>query len=450
MKKWLTALAIMAFSLTQSAEASQFKTEHWETAKGTRVVFYKAMDVPMLYVNVAFAAGSAYDGDHPGISALTAQLLDQGNGNLNSSQLAEKLADVGAQYNHETSRDMSVLQLKTLSEREALDQAVDALSLIINKPAFKQDAFNRQKNQQLIAIAKDQESPDEVANIVFFNKLYKNHPYAHAINGNTTNVRALTVNQVRDFHTRYYVASNAVIVLVGAIDSDKAHQIAEQLTQGLTKGEAAPAIPKASRDGTREEVVVPYPSSQTTLRLGQIGISHSDPDYFPLMVGNYILGGGSLVSRLSQEVREKRGLTYGINSQFIPMPGEGPFIISLSTKNNQTTAALQLTEETLASYLSTGPTEDELMAAKQYMVGSYPLSLASNGNIASVLLRTSFYHLPEDYLDTYIARIENVSLEDIKKAFDSHIQQNSMLLVSVGAEPRSSKTDNNIKKNKAA
>jgi len=445
MKKFLALMAIMTFSL---AQASSFKTERWQTSKGARVVFYKAMDVPMLYVNVAFAAGSAYDGNQFGISALTAELLDQGNGNLNSSQIAEKLADVGAQYNNETSRDMAVLQLKTLTEQDALTQAVDALSLIINKPTFRQDAFNRQKNQQLIAIAKDQESPDEVANIVFFNKLYQNHPYAHAINGNTASVRALTVKQIRDFYSRYYVGNNAVIVLVGAIDSEKAHQIAEQLTQGLPKGEAAAAIPKAPRERRREDVMVAYPSSQNSLRLGQIGISHADPDYFPLMVGNYILGGGSLVSRLSQEVREKRGLTYGISSQFIPMPGDGPFIISLSTKNNQTTTALQLTEETLASFLATGPTGDELMAAKQYMVGSYPLSLASNGNIAGILLRTTFYHLPEDYLDTYIARVENVSLADIKKAFDSHIQQDSMLLVSVGAEPPSANKDGKPNTNK--
>ncbi|MGQ3892103.1 M16 family metallopeptidase [Legionella sp. CNM-4043-24] len=450
MKKWLITLAVLAFSIHHGACAAQFKTERWQTAKGARVVFYKAMDVPMLYINVAFAAGSAYDGNTFGISALTAQLLNQGSGSLNSSQMAEKLADVGAQYNSETSRDMTVLQLKTLTKPDALNQAVDTLSMIINKPAFRQDAFNRQKNQQLIAISREQESPDSVANIVFFNKLYQNHPYAHAINGNANSVRALTIRQVRDFHKRYYAGSNAVIVLAGAIDSDKAHQIAEQLTQGMEKGEPAAAIPKANRQRSREDVIVPYPSSQNSLRLGQIGISHDDPEYFPLMVGNYILGGGSMTSRLSQEVREKRGLTYGISSQFIPMPGDGPFIISLSTKNSQTSTALQVTEETLAGFLASGPSEEELMAAKQYMVGSYPLSLASNGDIASILLRTSFYNLPEDYLDTYIARVENVSVADIKKAFDSHIQQNDMLLVSVGAEPSAAKGGEKPKSDKSA
>jgi zinc protease len=421
-------------TLFQTSQASQIKTESWETSKGTRVVFYKAMDVPMLYVNVAFAAGSAYDGERFGLSALTSDLLDQGNGKLNASQVAEQFADVGSQYNNEVSRDMASLQLKTLTEERALNQSMETLALIINKPQFKQEAFNRQKNQQLMAISKSQDSPEDVANIVFFNKLYQSHPYAHSINGNASTVKDLNVKHVRDFYRRYFVASNAVIVLVGAIDSEKAHKLAEQLTQDLPKGEPAPAIPKATSLNTNPNVSVPYPSSQTMLRLGQTGIGSNDPDFFPLMVGNYILGGGSLTSRLAQEVREKNGLTYGVSSQFIPMPGTGPFFISLSTKNSQAGTALKLTEDTLKTFLAKGPTEEELMAAKQYLVGSFPLSMASNGNIASILLHMAFYRLPEDYLDTYLARVEAVSLEDIKKAFDKHVQPNNLLLVTVGTD----------------
>lgn len=440
MKRCLTALAITAVFLIHNANAGQFKTERWQTDKGARVVFYKAMDVPMLYVNVAFAAGSARDGSQFGLSTLTTDLLDQGNGNLNASQVAEKLADVGAQFGATSSRDMIALQLKTLTENDALNQAIDTMSLIINKPTFRTDAFNRQKNQQLQDIARTLDSPDNVANIVFFNKLYGDHPYAHSVTGNANSVRALTARQVREFHSRYFVASNAVIVLVGAIDSDKAHQIADKLVQDLPKGEPAETIATATPKTAREDVMVPFHTSQTTLRLGQIGINHANPDYFPLMVGNYILGGGALVSRLSHEVREKRGLTYDISSQFLPMPGDGPFIISLSTKNNQVTTALQVTEETLATFLANGPDEDELIAARQYMVGSYPLSLASNAGIANILLRTEFYHLPEDFLDTYIARIENVSLADIKSAFDKLIHQNTFLLVAVGTEPVTART----------
>jgi len=432
MKTWLTLIAATAFSFSYQAQANSFKTEHWQTTNGAQVVFYQAMEVPMLDINVAFAAGSAYDGKQFGLSALTTELLNQGNGNLDANQIADKLADTGAQYEGETSRDMIMLHLKTLSSEQALAQAIEALSLIINKPTFQYDAFTREKNQQLVTITQQQESPDEVANMAFFNKLYNTHPYAHAINGTQESVKNITLTQVRDFYKRYFVGDNMYIVIVGAVNSDKAHQLAEQLTQNMPKGQAAPSIVKAVPLSAAEKVAISYPSSQTMLRLGQVGIDHAVPDYFPLVVGNYVLGGGTLVSRLAYEVREKRGLTYGVVSQFMPMPGDGPFLISLSTKNSEANNALQVTEETLKGFLLNGPNEEELTAAKQYMTGSFPLSLASNSSIANMLLRIAFYHLPDDYLDTYTARIEAVTTEEIKQAFDTHIQLDKMLLVTVG------------------
>jgi zinc protease len=150
------------------------------------------------------------------------------------------------------------------------------------------------------------------------------------------------------------------------------------------------------------------------------------------MVGNYILGGGAMVSRLSNEIREKRGLSYNVNSELMPLPAEGPFVISLSTKTSQREKALEITEKTLADFVNDGPTEKELTAAKQYLSGSFSLSLASNSSIATMLLRLSFYNLPDNYLDTYIAHIENVSTEDIKNAFSALIKPEQLLEVTVG------------------
>lgn len=220
--------------------------------------------------------------------------------------------------------------------------------------------------------------------------------------------------------------------MVGAIDEKKAHELADELLQQLPKGQAAPEVPIAPQLTTSEKKDIDFPSSQTVIRLGQIGINHHSPDYFPLTVGNYILGGGALVSRLANEVREKRGLTYGVSSQFIPMPGNGPFLISLATQNKQATTALKLTEDTLAKFMAEGPEEAELIAAKQYLTGSFPLSLASNSSIASMLLRLVFYRLPDNYLDTYIDKINAVSASQIKEAFQKQVHLNKMLVVSVG------------------
>lgn len=422
----------LIFALQPLARANDFATEIWYTGNGAKVVFYPAKEVPMLDIRIAFGAGSAYDGQLYGLSALTMRCLDQGSATISAQQIAERLANVGAQYESESSRDMAVVHLKTLSEDKALASAVENFSLIINQPNFSNDTINRERNQQLVAINEVEESPDDVANQQFFTKLYQNHPYAHPINGAINSVRKINSAQVRAFYKRYFVGKNTLIVLVGAISSEQAHAIAEQVVGHLPSGDVAPAIPKALPLNEAIEDKINFPSTQTFIKIGQLGIEHSDPNFFPLMVGNYILGGGVLVSRLSNEVREKEGLTYSISSQFLPMPGIGPFLISLSTRNKETSRALQLTRETLASFLRNGPSSEELDAAKQYLIGSFPLTLASNSNIAGVLLRMHFYQLPPDYLATYRENINKVTVANIKKAFNATVSPEKMLTVQVG------------------
>lgn len=428
--KWMQLVALVL--LMNQAMATTFHTQSWQTKNGVRVVFYPAMEVPMLDISIAFAAGSAFDGEDFGLSALTTQLLNQGNGGFDASKIAEKIESTGGQFSAESSRDMVALNLRSLTRADALKEATDAFSLIINHPDFPENVFSREKNQQLMAIKQALESPDEVANQTFFKALYNNHPYAHPINGDTDHVSALTLRQVQDFYHRYFVGKNAVLVLVGAINTDTAHKLAETLTADLPPGQLPTPIPNASPLTKSESLNIPFPSSQTMIRLGQLGITHQDPHYFDLLVGNYILGGGALVSDLAIELREKRGLTYGVYSQFSPMPGIGPFIINFSTRNNKASEASQLTRDILLSFIKNGPTDKQVQAAKQYLTGGFPLSLASNRSIADILLRIAFYHLPEDYLNTYLQHVNAVSAQDIKSAFQAKILPNSLLEVAVG------------------
>lgn len=432
MKKLVLALTTLILLFTQSFAAKPFATQHWQTKNGAHVIFYQALEVPMLDISVAFAAGSAYDGDAFGLSALTTHLIDQGNNSLDANTVAEQLADTGAQFEAANNRDMIILNLKTLTKADSLKKATETFTAIINHPDFPESAFNREKAQLLMAIAQTQESPDEVAEQTFFQALYNKHPYAHPIIGTRDHVSVLTSEQVRHFYQQFFVGNNATIVMVGAIDQTLARQLSEQITQDLPKGLTADGIPKALATTEEMYIEVPFPSSQTVLRLGQVGINHHDPHYFPLQVGNYILGGDALASRLADELREKRGLTYGVSSQFAPMPGLGPFVISFSTKNSQSLSAIDITRKTLSSFLQTGPTEQELVAAKQYLTGSFPLSLASNRSIANMLLKKAFYHLPEDYLDTYVAHINAVTVSEIKEAFNQLIKPDKFLQVTVG------------------
>lgn len=420
------------FIISNTVISATFETEQWQTKNGVRVVFYPAKEVPMLDMSIAFAAGSAYDGEAFGLSSLTTQLLNQGNKGLDASAIAEMLEQTGAQFNASNTQDMVALSLRTLTRPEALKEAINAFALIINHPDFPETSFVREKNQLLMSVKQAKESPDEVANQAFYKALYHQHPYAHPVIGDVEHVSALTLAQVRDFYHRYFVAKNAVLILVGAIDTSTAHKLADQLTAPLPVGKEAAVLPKAAPLKARKSIDIPFPSSQTVLRLGQLGIVHEDPRYFPLLVGNYILGGGSLVSELAVELREKRGLTYGVTSQYSPMPGVGPFIIGLSTRNNQAATAANLIREVLISFVTTGPSTQQLKAAKQYLTGGFPLSLASNRNIANVLMRIAFYRLPSNYLNTYLQRINAVTQKEVKDAFQTQVNLTALLQISVG------------------
>jgi zinc protease len=289
-----------------------------------------------------------------------------------------------------------------------------------------------EKKQFYMAIAQANSSPDTLATEVFFQNLYANHPYAHPVNGTEESLKKINRQELLQFYKKYYVGNNATLIFVGAIDSKTAHQLAEKLIHELPQGEIAASISKAISLKKAKKIHLPFPSSQTVVRLGQLGIDHQNPNYFSLMVGNYILGGASLTSQLAIEVREKNGLSYSIDSQFVPMPGPGPFLITLSTQNKQANAAIELTEDVLKHYVNNGPSQEELDAAKSYLNGSFPLSLASNKTIASLLLRMTFYHLPSNYLDTYLENINKVTRDDIKHAFQQEVHPERLLKVTVG------------------
>lgn len=423
--------SLLALFVTTSV-ALPIKTQQWQMPNEAKVIFYPAMNVPILDVYVAFRAGSAYDAQLFGLSALTTQLMNQGNGALDATQLAEKLEETGAQFDAESNRDLALFHLRTLTSAEALPQAIDALSLILNKPRFSEEAFYRERNQLLTLILQQEESPDEIANIAFFKQLYGPHPYAHPVQGTTETVKRMQSWQVRNFYKRYFVGSNAIVVMVGAINHDEATQLADKIVGALPKGEPATTIEKATPNLNPTSLNIPFPSKQTILRIGQLGVNHHNPDYFPLVIGNYILGGGAMVSQLAIEVREKKGLSYNPNSQLIPLTANGPFVIGLSTKNNQAETAIQATQQTLARFLKQGPSEKELSDAKQYLAGNFSLSLASNQSIANILLRIAFYHLPDNYLNTYVAHLESVTTEEINHAFNTLIKPNQQLQITVG------------------
>ena len=223
-----------------------------------------------------------------------------------------------------------------------------------------------------------------------------------------------------------------MIAIIGDVSRLEAAAIAESLTEKLSSDQHRTEIP-AVQVPKAEIKRIPHPATQSHIQLAYPGLRRSDPDYFPLLVGNHILGGGGFVSRLMEEIRQQRGLAYGVYSFFSPYKEQGPFQIGLQTKKEQSEEAFALTQKVLKDFVNAGPTEEELIAAKQNIIGGFPLRIDSNSKILGYLAMIGFYNLPLTYLTDYLAAVETVTTEQIRQAFQRRIQPDGMVAVIVGA-----------------
>ena len=407
--------------------------QHWTTGNGARVYFTQATEIPMVDVRVVFDAGSARDDGLAGVAALTNSLLSEGAGKLDANMIADRLDGLGAQLGSGSLRDMAWLSVRTLSDEKVLRDTMGLLALILAEPTFEQSNFERLRKRMLVGYQASLQQPSKLAEKAFMQAVYGDHPYASPPEGTDESLNKITRQQVRDFYQRYYVASNAVITIVGDLPRLKAEALAEVLSSGMRQGNKAPALP-AVKPVESKTVRVTHPSTQTHLWVGQPGMKRGDPDYFALYVGNHTLGGSGLVSILSDEVREKRGFAYSAYSYFSPMRELGPFKMALQTKNLHAVEALKVMRESAQDFIDTGITAEQLKASKQNIIGGFALNLDSNSKLAQNLAMIGFYGLPLDYLNNFIGNIEKVSMSDVKDAFKRRVKLDEMITVIVGPE----------------
>lgn len=406
--------------------------QHWVTDNGARVYFVPAPELPMVDVRVVFDAGSARDAGHPGLARLTNALLDQGAGEMGADAIAERLEAVGARLSTDSRRDMAWVGLRSLSSERHLRPAMEVYRQVLAAPAFSEQDFERERRRALVGLQQAQQQPGEVASRAFYAGLYGEHPYATPSEGTPESVQALQRKQLRAFHRRYYVARNAVIAIVGDLDRARAEQLAVAVSGDLPAGEPAPELPAIEALTAAQTQRIDHPSSQSHILMGQPGMRRGDEDYFALYVGNYVLGGGGLVSRISEEVREKRGLSYSAYSYFMPMARPGPFILGLQTRNEQADEALQVLRDTLGTFVAQGPTEEEMEAARKHITGGFPLRIDSNSEILEYIAMIGFYGLPLDYLQRFNDRVAAVTRDDVHNAFQRRVQPQRMVTVIVG------------------
>lgn len=424
-------VAVFAFLASQWAVAG-VAIEHWVSPSGARVYYVASPSLPILDVQVDFAAGSMFDPPgKSGLAALTRSTLDLGAGARDETAIAEQLADIGATLGGGADTDRASIVLRTLSSAAPRQAALDILQAVLQKPRFEEGIFQREKSRTIAGLKEALTRPDSIAGKAFWAAMYPQHPYGRQ--ASPESVGTLSREDLTAFYRRYYNAANASITLVGNISRQEAEAIAETLVQGLPQGEPAklPPPPVAPHGGVTK---IAHPASQAHIYIGMPAIERGNPDFFPLLVGNYTLGGGGFVSRLMQEVRDKRGYAYSVYSHFSPLRQSGPFQIGLQTKRSQAKEAIRLTRDIVDNFLRNGPSEEELAAAKDNLAGSFPLRLDSNQKLLDNVAVIGFYGLPLDYLDQYQARVRAVTLDEIRKAYFRHIHAANLLTVTVAAE----------------
>ncbi len=426
-------LLIAVFALWFAGNAwATLPVQHWQTSTGARVYFVENRGLPILDVSVDFPAGSGADTpERSGTASLTRHLLSAGADGLTEDDISRAMADVGAVLGGRFDQDRAGLSLRTLSSERI--QALDVFSRVLQKPEFPEKILEREKVRVIAALKEAETRPENIVDRTFTRLLYGDHPYGLQGSGEIETVSRIQRQDLLDFYRGRYLAGSAVVAIMGDLSRAEAEAIAESLTRGLPRGQQAAPLPPVP--APRRETVqrIPHPATQAHINMGYPGVSRNDPDYFPLYVGNYILGGGGFVSRLNQQVREKRGLAYSVYSYFTPLQERGPFEIGLQTRKDQAGEALSIVKQTVQEFIARGPTERELTAAKQNIIGGFPLRIDSNRKIHEYLALIGFYQLPLTYLDDFLRKVERVTVADIKSAFSRRIKPDAMVTVIVGA-----------------
>lgn len=430
--RWLGLVVLGLLALPAQAALT---IQHWQTGQGARVYFVENHDLPMLDLSVDFAAGNARDESaKPGVAALTRQVMAMGAGAWSERAIAERLADVGANLGGTIDGDRASFELRTLSSQVEREQAVAVLAAILQQPRFTKGVLERERARAIANLKEARTQPEVLGSEAFQIAIYGDHPYALSSRVSEAGLAKLTRADLVDFHQRHYRARNLSIALVGDVSRAQAEVIAEQLSRDLPDGPAAAPLPPVAVAAEGKTQLIAHHATQSHLFIGLPALRREDPDYFPLLVGNYVLGGGGFDSRLMQEIRQQRGLAYSTYSYFSPMAELGPFQIGLQTKRESTDEAVRVVRETLQRYLEEGPHEAELAQAKNNMIGGFPLRLDSNKKILGYLSMIGFYRLPLDWLDTYTGKVAAVTREAIMQAFRQRVPPAKLQTVIVGGQ----------------
>ncbi|MBU1442633.1 MAG: insulinase family protein [Gammaproteobacteria bacterium] len=440
----LRAAFFLASGLTSVHGASAgIPIEHWTLPSGAGIYLVRTDALPIVDAQVDFDAGGRRDPKAmAGLADATADMIEKGvraegdSPAMDQNALGEAWADLGANFDVSAGSERMSFSLRSLSDPQLLDKAVRLAARQIGEPAFPQDVWQRERERLDAAIREANTRPATVAGRAFSQAVYRGHPYGFEATEAT--LARIDTTTMRQHYERLVQPCRAKLTVVGAVTRSQADSIATTLLSRLASRSssagcaALPAVPEVAPLAESKDINLPFDSAQAHVLIGEPGYRRADPDHFALVLGNYILGGGGFVSRLTEEVREKRGLAYSVYSAFSPGLHAGAFRIGFQTRPDQVGDAVAVTKGVLAKFVAQGPTAAELQAAKDNLIGGFPLLLDSNRKLLGNVANIAWNDLPPDYLDTWTARMNAVTVADVKAAFARKLQPDRMVTVVVG------------------
>lgn len=438
--KDLLTLACAIFSLNFAYAG--IPIQHWSQPGGAKVWLVESPAIPMVDVQIDFDAGGRRDpADQAGLASVTAGMLSKGvaargsEAALDENQLGEAWADLGASFSASAGSDRMSFSLRSLSYPDLLERAAMLAARQIGEPSFPEPIWQRDRERLSAAIREANTRPATVAGRAFSKGVYGDHPYGFEMTEAT--LARMDVADMRKLYARLIAPCRAKVSIVGALDRAQADVLVTKLLSRLPAGDATacaplPSVPEVAPLTALQERRIPFDSAQAHVFIGQPGHKRDDPDFFALLVGNYTLGGGGFVSRLTTEVREKRGLSYSVYSYFSPGLHAGAFMVGLQTRPDQAEQALQVSREVVARFVAEGPTPQELKAAKDNLIGGFALRIDSNRKLLDNVANIAWNNLPLDYLDSWTRQVEKVTAADVRAAFARKLQPERMVTVVVG------------------
>lgn len=441
MKRWFTILWI-AVSLPLAAQARDIGITQWVTPYGVKVLFLAANEIPMIDLLVDVDAASRWDTrEQSGLASMAQSMLARGiraQGSLaamSETEISEAFAELAVQRGGSVSLDRASITMRMLADADVRDRAVALLARVMAQPAFDAAILDREKKRTIAALEESLTQPQSLATRALWGMVYGDHPYG--LEPTAQSIASITVDALTAFHQRYWQPPRMRVTIVGSLTESQAKEMVDRLFEHFERPPAAALAPKRQQpvamqvQASSGRKAIAHPATQSHIWFGLQGISRDDADFFALTVGNYIFGGGGFVSRLTEEVREKRGLSYSVFSAFQPLAQPGPFMIGLQTQSAKAPEALEVVRNTLKRFLEEGPTEKELQAAKQNLVGGFALRVDTNRKLLDNLAQINYYDLPLDYLQTWTANIAAVSRDDIHRVMKRVVNPDRISVVVV-------------------